>query len=211
EESRQAAREERVEADLGCGRHQELTAELDALTRAHPLRERLWAQRMVALYRSDRQAEALRAYRELRALLTEELGLEPGAALARLEGAILRHDRDLDWPAPETAGQLEAPQPSPPASVPAPAAPAATDGLGEGPVTILFTDVEESTDLRTRRGDQVAQHLLRDHEEIVRSQVEAHGGREVKALGDGFMVAFTSARRALSCAIDIQRTLETRR
>jgi DNA-binding SARP family transcriptional activator/class 3 adenylate cyclase/tetratricopeptide (TPR) repeat protein len=211
EEIRQAALEERVEADLACGRHQELTAELDALTRAHPLREHLWAQRMVALYRSDRQAEALRAYRELRALLAEELGLEPSAALARLEGAILRHDRDLDWPAPETSGQLEAPQPSPPASVPAPSAPAVTDGLGEGPVTILFTDVEASTDLRTRRGDQVAQHLLRDHEEIVRSQVEAHGGREVKALGDGFMVAFTSARRALSCAVGIQRTLEARR
>jgi DNA-binding SARP family transcriptional activator/class 3 adenylate cyclase len=211
EEIRQAALEERIEADLACGRHQELTAELDSLTRAHPLRERLWAQRMVALYRSDRQAEALRAYRDLRAILAEELGLEPNAALARLEGAILRHDLDLDWPAPETTGQLEVPQPSPPVSVPSPPPPAATDGLGEGPVTILFTDVEASTDLRTRRGDQVAQHLLRDHEEIVRSQVEAHAGREVKALGDGFMVAFTSARRALSCAIDIQRTLETRR
>jgi class 3 adenylate cyclase/DNA-binding SARP family transcriptional activator len=211
EEIRQAALEERIEADLACGRHQELTAELDSLTRAHPLRERLWAQRMVALYRSDRQAEALRAYRDLRAILAEELGLEPNAALARLEGAILRHDLDLDWPAPETTGQLEAPQPSPPVSVPSPPPLAAMDGLGEGPVTILFTDVEASTDLRTRRGDQVAQHLLRDHEEIVRSQVEAHGGREVKALGDGFMVAFTSARRALSCAIDIQRTLEIRR
>src|SRR3989442_1416132 len=65
EEARLAATEERVEADLACGRHAELTAELDTLTRAHPLRERLWAQRILSLYRSGRQAEALRAYQDL--------------------------------------------------------------------------------------------------------------------------------------------------
>jgi DNA-binding SARP family transcriptional activator/class 3 adenylate cyclase len=204
EEARLGALEERVEADLASGRHGEVVAELEALTRAHPLRERFWASRMVALYGSGRQAEALRAYQELRRQLTDELGLEPSAALARLEGAILRHEPELDWP--------PAPPPPTPVAVGArePAA-LAVDGLGDGPVTILFTDVEASTDLRTRRGDQVAQHLLRDHEELVRSQVEAHGGREVKALGDGFMVAFTSARRALTCAVGIQRALEGRR
>ncbi len=98
EEARLSATEERIQADLACGRHGELVAELDALTRAHPLRERLWAQRMLALYRSGRQADALRSYQELRALLGEELGLEPSAALARLEGAILRHEPELDWP-----------------------------------------------------------------------------------------------------------------
>jgi DNA-binding SARP family transcriptional activator/class 3 adenylate cyclase len=97
EEARLAALEERIEADLALGRHSELTAELDALTRAHPVRERLWAQRILALYRTGRQAEALRAYQDLRRFLGEELGIEPGAALSRLETAILRHDPGLDW------------------------------------------------------------------------------------------------------------------
>ena len=97
EEARLAALEDRVEADLACGRHTQLVAELDALTRAHPIRERLWGHRMVALYRAGRQAEALRAYQDLRAILGEELGLEPISALQRLEGAILRHEPELDW------------------------------------------------------------------------------------------------------------------
>lgn len=87
----------RVETDLACGRHGKLVAELDALTRAHPLRERLWAQRMIALYRAGRQAEALHAYQELRATLRDGLGLEPSNALRHLEGAILRQEPHLDW------------------------------------------------------------------------------------------------------------------
>jgi len=62
EEARLAALEDRIEADLACGRHGELTAELEALTRENPFRERLWSQRILALYRSGRQADALRAY-----------------------------------------------------------------------------------------------------------------------------------------------------
>ncbi|MDQ3944070.1 MAG: AAA family ATPase [Actinomycetota bacterium] len=80
----------------------------------------------------------------------------------------------------------------------------------EGPVTILFSDVEGSTDLRTGRGDAVAHRILRSHEEVVRRCVGAQEGREVKALGDGFMVAFASVRRALACAISIQQGLEDR-
>ena len=80
----------------------------------------------------------------------------------------------------------------------------------EGPVTILFSDVEGSTDLRTERGDTVAHRILRSHEEVVRSCVAAHDGREVKALGDGFMIAFTSVRKALSCAQAIQVGLAER-
>jgi DNA-binding SARP family transcriptional activator len=118
EEARLAAMEERVEADLACGRHGALVAELDALTRAHPLRERFWAQRMIALYRAGRQVEALRAYQDLRVTLGEELGLEPGSSLRRLESAILRHDAALDWRPPSgdagpTGGDLpETPSPA---------------------------------------------------------------------------------------------------
>ncbi len=80
--------------------------------------------------------------------------------------------------------------------------------MDEAPVTILFTDVEGSTDLRTRRGDAAAHEILREHEDLVRACVGEHGGREVKALGDGFMVVFASVRRALGCAIAIQQTVD---
>jgi class 3 adenylate cyclase/tetratricopeptide (TPR) repeat protein len=80
--------------------------------------------------------------------------------------------------------------------------------LPEGTVTILFTDVEASTDLVTRRGDEAAQEILRAQRELVRAQVKRHSGHEVKSLGDGFMVAFASARRAVACAVGIQRALE---
>lgn len=79
-----------------------------------------------------------------------------------------------------------------------------------GPLTILFSDVEGSTDLRTQRGDAAAHRILRSHEEVVRRCVGMHDGREVKALGDGFMVAFASVRKALACAVAIQQQLEER-
>ena len=100
EERRLAALESRAEARLACGGHRELIGELETLTAAHPLRERLWAHRMLALYRAGRQAEALRAYRDLRAILTGELGIEPSPALRELEGRILRQDATLAPPAP---------------------------------------------------------------------------------------------------------------
>jgi class 3 adenylate cyclase/tetratricopeptide (TPR) repeat protein len=81
-------------------------------------------------------------------------------------------------------------------------------GIPEGTVTVLFTDVEGFTDLTTRRGDEAAQGILRAQRELVRQQVERHSGHEVKSLGDGFMVAFASARRAVACAAGIQRALE---
>jgi len=99
EELRLAALEERIEADLALGRHLELVPELEALVHADPLRERLRAQLMLALYRSGRQAEALEAYRQARAMLVEELGLEPGRRLRELERAILSQDSQLDAPA----------------------------------------------------------------------------------------------------------------
>jgi len=83
-----------------------------------------------------------------------------------------------------------------------------TQELPEGTVTVLFTDVEGSTDLTTRRGDEAAQAILRTQRELVRQQVEQHCGHEVKSLGDGFMVAFASARKAVACAVGIQRALE---
>jgi DNA-binding SARP family transcriptional activator len=109
-ELRLVALERRVEADLACGRDAELVGELASLTSEHPLRERPAALLMTALYRCGRQADALGVYRETRARLTEELGLEPAAELRELESAILRHDPALQG-APEgrTARDRETP------------------------------------------------------------------------------------------------------
>jgi DNA-binding SARP family transcriptional activator len=95
EELRVAALERRFEADLALGRHAELVGEVQALVREHPLRERLRAVLMQALYGSDRQVEALEVYRETRQLLVDELGIEPSPALQELEQAVLRHDPAL--------------------------------------------------------------------------------------------------------------------
>jgi class 3 adenylate cyclase len=71
--------------------------------------------------------------------------------------------------------------------------------------TILFTDVEGSTALTDRLGDSAARALLREHERMTREQLKAHGGAEVKTMGDGFMASFSSATKALECAVAIQR------
>ena len=96
EELRWATLEARIDAELACGQHAELVGELQALVAEHPLRERVHGQLMLALYRSARQAEALEAYRHARELLLDDLGLEPGEELKRLEAAILRQDPALD-------------------------------------------------------------------------------------------------------------------
>jgi len=98
EELHLAALEDRIEADLALGRHADLVPELEALVRAHPLREGLRAQLMLALYRSGRQADALAAYQQARRMLADELGLEPGRRLQELERAILSQDERLDPP-----------------------------------------------------------------------------------------------------------------
>jgi len=95
EERRLTVLEARIDADLCLGRHRDLVGELATLVTDHPLRERLHAQLMVALYRSGRPAEALASYRRLRQVLTDELGLEPGSALQRLQRAILLSDPSL--------------------------------------------------------------------------------------------------------------------
>jgi DNA-binding SARP family transcriptional activator/pimeloyl-ACP methyl ester carboxylesterase len=99
EEQRLAALETRAEALLACGKHRDLVAELEKLTSAHPLREQFWSQRMLALYRAGRQADALRAYRELRDILVAELAIEPGPELRELHARILRQDPALQGPA----------------------------------------------------------------------------------------------------------------
>jgi DNA-binding SARP family transcriptional activator/tetratricopeptide (TPR) repeat protein len=102
EEQRICAIEDRIGADASLGRHAELVGELEALVRAHPLRERLRARLILCLYRCGRQAEALAAYRQARAVLVEELGIEPSREVRELHDAILRQDAALDL-APDSA------------------------------------------------------------------------------------------------------------
>ena len=138
DDARLTALEYRVEAEFRMGRHREVIGELEASVEAEPLRERLCAQLMQALYHSGRQADALRLYRRTRAGLVEQLGLEPSPALRELEHAILNHDLRPELPAGE-----------PPAPVvPAPRAPS-VGSVGRVPA-------------RPRPHDE-AERLVREH------------------------------------------------
>lgn len=130
------AQEQWIDLGLDAGRHTELVPHLRELTRAHPLREPLWERLMLALYRSGRHAEALRAYHDLAELLADELGVDPGPALRALHQAILTGDPALDPPGGPYPARRTGPRPAAwparpdrdPAEAPAatvPAAPAA--------------------------------------------------------------------------------------
>jgi WD40 repeat protein/DNA-binding SARP family transcriptional activator/class 3 adenylate cyclase len=106
EELRLGAVEDRVDADLATGQSTELVGEIEALLRDEPFRERLWGQLMLALYRSGRQRDALEAYQRARRLLGDELGIEPGPELRRLEAAVLAQDPSLDVLRPVPAAMV---------------------------------------------------------------------------------------------------------
>jgi DNA-binding SARP family transcriptional activator len=95
---RLAVLEEQIESELRQGRHEDVVPELERLIAANPFREDLRAHLMLALYRTGRQADALRAYQEARSVLVDELGIDPSAALQRLERQILNHDPGLAAP-----------------------------------------------------------------------------------------------------------------
>ena len=99
DEQRMAAIEDRLALELDLGRHQEVIGELFALAEEFPLRDRLREQLMLALYRSGRAAESLRVYQQARRMMIDELGIEPGRELQRLQQAILASDPALDPPA----------------------------------------------------------------------------------------------------------------
>jgi class 3 adenylate cyclase len=160
--------------------------ELETLVAEHPLREGFWAELMLALYRSGRQADALRTYARLRRHLGEELGIEPSKELVRLEEAILLQRPELDWQASRQV----------------------TENLPSGVVTFLLSDIVGSTSLWEQRPQAMAEAAAR-HGELMHEAVTAHGGTVLKARSEGnstFSV-FTEATDALAAALSAQRAL----
>ena len=208
EELALACLEQRLDVELAEGHHAALVAELEALVAEHPLRERLRAQLMLALYRSGRQAEALDAYQAGRTLLSDELGLEPGADLKELQRAILEQDP-----------RLASPQPSPPEPLSRRAdASGAPTMSSSAParevrktVTVLFCDV-------TAVGSQLDPESLRNltargFDELL-PVLERHGATVERSLGGAAAAIFgipvvheDDALRAVRAATEMRERL----
>jgi DNA-binding SARP family transcriptional activator len=195
DELRLVCLEERIEADLALGAGGELVGELQRLVGEHPLRERLRGQLMLALYRSGRQAEALEAFREVRELLLEELGLEPAPALGELEMAILRHD-----PALRTA-------PAPP--------PATTAVPARKPVTVLCAELRVASGSGAGLDPEALRVVLERAQAILGSTLERHGGKLSASVGQRIVGVFgvptlheDDALRAAQAALAARGALE---
>src|SRR5215831_18917145 len=143
-EAHDPATEDRIDAWLALGRHAQAAAELEAMVEARPLRERRWGQLIVATYRCGRQADALRAYQRCRTVLADELGLEPGPELRRLEAAVLAQDPSLGWQHDPAVGAVAVPA----APVPAGAPLAAVQPAGEPSASSLVGRGAELAHLR---------------------------------------------------------------
>jgi WD40 repeat protein/DNA-binding SARP family transcriptional activator/KaiC/GvpD/RAD55 family RecA-like ATPase len=191
-ELRRVAAEELMDAELACGNHASCVADLERMAGEEPFRERRWALLMLALYRVGRQADALRTYQRARTALGTELGIEPGPELRALERAIVAQDPSLDLPAPPVEQQRRTAEPP---------------GETAGVVFILFTDTVASTEVLDRLGDEATDELRRAQFRELRAAVAAHAGQEVKGVGDGLMVTFTSGADAVACAIEMQRAV----
>jgi WD40 repeat protein/DNA-binding SARP family transcriptional activator len=178
EELRLRAVETRIEAELTLGHNAELVAELEVLCDEFPTYERFRAQHMLALYRSGRQAEALRAYQKTRAYLAEELGLEPSAQLQELERGILNHDSSLEL---EPEPQVQT-------------------------LAFLLTDIEGSTVLWELQPEAM-RSAVAQHDRIVLSAAEAAGGRLMKRVRDGVDIVFADTGAAVAAAGEIHRDL----
>jgi DNA-binding SARP family transcriptional activator/tetratricopeptide (TPR) repeat protein len=212
EELRLAAVEERVEADLTLGRHGRLVAELEALVAAHPFRERLRGQLMMALYRAGRQAEALAVYRDARQVLAGELGIEPGTELRQLEGAILRQDPALELePSRETA--LGAGKPLHSAQGTAAAEPWLS---GERrTVTVMFVDLAVSHGAGDGADPEAHWRIVAPSVGLAAGVLRRHGATVEELVGDvlvglfGIPVAHEDdALRAVRAAVELRGTLK---
>ena len=170
EELRLDCVEERIEADLALGAAGELVGELQRLTAEQPLRERPRGQLMLALYRSNRQADALAVYRDVRDLFAEELGLEPAPALRELEAAILRQDPALG--APEAPSSVAAPVPV------------------RKPVTVLCAELRVTVDAGAELDPEALDGALGGALAVLGSTLERHGGKLAAVVGERILGVF---------------------
>ena len=220
---RVAVREQLIDAKLALGGHSDVVGELEALIGENPLRERLRGQLMVALYRGERQADALQAYQDARRRLVEELGIEPGQRLRDLERAILAQDPALQL------APLEAAEPPPVLGASTPA----TDGSARFPgvdrespvevatsrrarkvVTVMFCEVTGSTALGEELDPEALLGVMNRYFEELRAIIERHGGTVAKFIG-GAVVAVIGiprvheddALRAVRAAAEIRTRL----
>ena len=180
-EAHAALVEDRADALLATGRAAEIIGELEAAVADAPLRERRWGQLMLALYRAGRQGEALAAYQRARSLLADELGVDPGPKLRRLEAAIVAQDAALDIPVAQHLSTVTR------------------------AVTFLLTDIEGSTAAWEADADAMAAALAR-HDELVEQVVTSRGGRLIKTRGEGdatFSV-FDRPSAAAAAALELQ-------
>ena len=194
-ELHRVATEDFIDAELACGRHIEHVADIEAMVAAEPLRERRWAMLMLALYRCGQQADALRTYQRARIALAE-LGIEPGPELRDMERAVIAQDESLGVPPAIAEAASMGSEVGRRASV-------TTEN-----VTVLFTDMVDSTTLASHLAPDAADEVRRGHFAILRQAVAEAGGTEVKNLGDGLMVVFGVASAALSCAVAMQQGIE---
>jgi DNA-binding SARP family transcriptional activator len=213
EDVRLACLEERIDQDLRAGRHAELTGELDGLAKEYPLRERLRALSMLALYRSGRQAEALAAYQEARGALVEELGIEPGKPLRDLHQAVLNQDAALDLPPQE-----ERPREPEDAAVPRDADPAPATLVREvrKTVTVLFVGVGISSSEGQTVDPEALRRVTSRALDGVRGAVECHGGMFETVTGNSVTSVFglpivheDDALRAVRAAVEVRNRLST--
>jgi len=181
EELRLAALEQRIEAELGLGRHGELVGELEQLVAENPLRERFRAQLMLALYRSGRQAEALEAYRQARQTMVADFGIEPTPALQQLERRILAQESSLDLQRPGLRPASSSVEPDRAVLV----APADEDGLGS-----LLSLAEPLARLPGR--ELIIARLIDDERELETAVASVNARREALAVNTR-VATFTTA------------------
>ncbi|MGH2997297.1 MAG: BTAD domain-containing putative transcriptional regulator, partial [Gaiellaceae bacterium] len=204
-ELRLVAVSERIEADLSLGRHAELVGELEALVAQHPLQERLRAQLMLALYRSGRQAEALLAYQDARGALVEELGLEPGQELRRLEQAILRQDSSLE---PALSSREPAAVVTPPVEPP-------RGQRARKTVSALVARLSGWTEIAERLDPEAAHGLASGYHREAERVLARHGGTVTEAAGESVVAVFgvpvsheDDALRAVRAALELRSELQ---
>jgi DNA-binding SARP family transcriptional activator len=213
-----AATEQLIEAKLALGEHAEVIGKLQPLITEYPYREGLRAQLMLALYRCDRQADALQAYQETRRRLVEDLGIEPGERLRELERAMLAQDPSLavsDTQAVKAAPEA-APEPHPGTpdeegkTEPPPAAPDSTRPRRRL-VSVVFADLVGSTGLAERLDPESMHALLDRYTDVCAEVIERHGGSVEGFIGDAVVGVFgqielheDDAMRAVRTAVELR-------